>query len=114
MLLFALIFIPVLFALLIAAAPREQTRPLALAGTLIPVALCVWSLVTFDWQHAAAFQFHSSIPWFDSLGVSLSVGVDSVALMLIALTVLLGPICVIGSYTAITERTKTYYAWLVA
>jgi len=114
MILFALAFIPVLFALLIAAAPREQTKPLAVAGTLIPVALGAWALAAFDWQNAGAFQFQASVPWFNSLGVSLSVGVDSVALMLIALTILLGPICVIGSFTAITERTKTYYAWLVA
>ena len=45
---------------------------------------------------------------------SLSVGVDSVALMLIALTALLGPICVLASSSAITERVKTYYAWLLA
>jgi NADH-quinone oxidoreductase subunit M len=114
MILFALIVIPVLFSLLIAAAPVRQAKSLALTGTLIPVALCFWALVQFDWSHAAAFQFSSSLPWFSSLGVNLSVGVDSVAVMLIALTVLLGPICVIGSYTAINERVKTYYAWLVA
>jgi hypothetical protein len=39
--------------------------------------------------------------------------VDSVALLLIALTALLGPICVLASYTAITTRVKTYYAWLL-
>ena len=47
------------------------------------------------------------------MGIDLRLGVDSVAMLLIALTVLLGPICVLASFTAITERTKTYYAWLL-
>ena len=31
----------------------------------------------------------------------------------IALTVLLGPICVLASKTAITKRVKTYFFWLL-
>ncbi len=34
-------------------------------------------------------------------------------MLLIGLTLLLGPICVIASTSAITERVKTYYAWLL-
>ncbi|MEX2219549.1 MAG: NADH-quinone oxidoreductase subunit M [Phycisphaerales bacterium] len=125
MILYALIFVPVVFALLIAARPVRDARQLALIGTLLPVGLVAWLLFSFDWDLAAQFQFPSTIPWFTALGgiergdvalggVQLSVGVDSVSLMLVALTVLLGPICVAGSFSAITERVKTYYAWLVA
>ena len=58
-------------------------------------------------------QFPAKFDWIPSLGLSFSVGADSVALSLILLTVLLGPICVISSATAITEREKTYYGWLL-
>jgi NADH-quinone oxidoreductase subunit M len=125
MMLFALILTPIVFALLIAARPTRDAKQLALIGTLVPVVLVLVALWDFDWTLSSRIQLEESIPWFSSLGgvqhgensiggVSLSVGVDSVSLMLIALTVLLGPICVIGSFTAITERVKTYYVWLVA
>lgn len=125
MMLFALILTPIVFALLIAARPARDAKQLALIGTLVPVVLVLVALWDFDWTMASRIQLEESIPWFSSLGgvqhgensiggVSLSVGVDSVSLLLIALTVLLGPICVLGSFTAITERVKTYYVWLVA
>jgi NADH-quinone oxidoreductase subunit M len=47
------------------------------------------------------------------LGLSLHFAADTVSMMLIALTVLLGPVCVLASWTAISERTKTYYGWLL-
>ncbi|MEX2080836.1 MAG: proton-conducting transporter membrane subunit, partial [Dehalococcoidia bacterium] len=100
-------------------APRDA-RSIALVGTLAPLAVLGYALWDFDWTTGPLFQFTNEddkafLPalGIESLGFTLSVGVDSVALLLIALTVLLGPICVLASHTAITERVKTYYAWLL-
>jgi len=46
-------------------------------------------------------------------GISLKLGADSVSLWLILLTTFLMPLCVWGSFTAITERLKEYYGWLL-
>src|SRR5205085_4934234 len=51
--------------------------------------------------------------WLPRVGMTFSLGADSVSMLLIGLTLLLGPICVAASTTAITQRVKTYYAWLL-
>jgi NADH-quinone oxidoreductase subunit M len=114
LILWALILIPLACSLLVVAAPAARARSIATVGTLAAVVGGLIALMQFDWADAAAMQFGSSIAWLPELGISASVGVDSVALLLVTLTILLGPICVIGSFTAITEREKAYYAWLLA
>lgn len=110
--LFLLVLIPLLAAGLIAASPAERTRSIATLGSLVALAATVWAAMRFDWSDPAAMQMAASVPLVDALGITLSVGVDSVALWLIILTAVLGPLCVIGSFSAIQQRTKTYYAWL--
>jgi NADH-quinone oxidoreductase subunit M len=132
--LYALILIPLIAAVAIVLRPERDTRAIAMIGTLAALGATIWTMVLFNWvptgAEAREFQFVDSFQWLPSFGgtlvggsrvraavveggVSLSVGVDSVAMMLIALTVLLGPICVAASFSAITQRAKTYYAWLL-
>ncbi|MFM9997074.1 MAG: NuoM family protein [Phycisphaerales bacterium] len=114
MILFLTILVPLIAAGVVAVGPARLARRVALGGTWAAFGLTVGALFRFDWSAAAAFQFgESNADWLPSLGLRLAVGVDSVALLLIALTALLGPICVLASTTAITERVKTYYAWLL-
>ncbi|HYE62455.1 MAG TPA: NADH-quinone oxidoreductase subunit M [Phycisphaerales bacterium] len=112
-----LISIPLLFAVLVLAAPREWARITALCGTLIALAVAVFAMLPgegrFNWATPAEFQYAHTYAWLPQLGLNFSVGVDSVALLLIALTALLGPICVQASATTITQREKTYYSWLL-
>ncbi|MBC6953616.1 MAG: NADH-quinone oxidoreductase subunit M [Leptolyngbya sp.] len=114
MMLALLIILPLAFALVVVARPAEHARSIALVGTLVALAACVAAMRAFDWSHAAdTGQLGGSVAWLPALGLNLSVGVDSVALLLIALTALLGPLCVLGSWTAITEQRRTFYAWLL-
>ena len=121
MFLYLIILLPLLAALLVVVRPAPAARGIALAGTLIPLAVVGYLLYAFNWHQGVVFQFtteddiwlYSAAPGIEALGFSLNVGVDSVALLLIALTALLGPICVLASTTAITERVKNYYAWLL-
>jgi NADH-quinone oxidoreductase subunit M len=110
-----LILVPLIFALLIAAAPKQQSYGLALIGTLIFAGLTLVAGGSFDWASPASadYQLATSIQWLPALGLNFSVGVDAVAMLLILLTGLLAPICVIASKTAITDNLKTYYAWLL-
>lgn len=114
MMLLALMVIPIATALAIAAGPVRLARVSAAFGSVAVLGLTIGAMAAFDWSDAAAFQFGFSIPLVAELGVTLSGGVDSVALWLIVLTALLQPLCVWGSFTAITDREKTYYAWLMA
>ncbi|MCC6659880.1 MAG: NADH-quinone oxidoreductase subunit M [Phycisphaerales bacterium] len=121
MFLYLTILLPLIAALAVVLRPARAAKPIALAGTLIPLAVVGYLFAVFNWDQSAAFQFstaddvwlYSAAPGIGALGFHLSVGVDSVALLLIGMTALLGPICVLGSYSAITERVKSYYAWLL-
>jgi NADH-quinone oxidoreductase subunit M len=111
----ALILIPLIFAGVVAAAPAQRARTIALAGTSLALLLGLYAAMIFDWGYGARFQFGFAEPivWMSDLGLKISLGVDSVAMLLVLLTLLLGPVCVLCSWTAITERARTYYAWML-
>jgi NADH-quinone oxidoreductase subunit M len=111
--LFALILLPLIFALGVVVLPAAQSRVVALAGMLLTFALTLVIAGRFDTADTATFQFAKSVAWLPQLGLSLSVGIDSISLLLILLTGLLGPICILASWTAITDRIKTFHAWML-
>jgi NADH-quinone oxidoreductase subunit M len=61
----------------------------------------------------STFGFVTHVSWLNELGITLDVGVDSVAMLLVLLTTLLTPLCVWGSFSAITDRKREFYAWLL-
>ncbi len=86
---------------------------IALAGTLAAFAISLVAFTEFDRTDAALYQLGAEFRWIPEMGLNLSVGVDSVALLLILLTTMLGPICVVASKTAITDRPRVFYSWLL-
>ncbi len=113
MLLPGAILLPLVFAALVALLPQERARSLALVGMLISAIPVLGLLFSFDYAHAADFQFAGSMQWIAEFGLEVSVGIDGVSLLLIALTGLLGPLCVLGSWTAIKDRTRLFFTWLL-
>jgi len=110
----AMVLIPLFGALVIAMSPERLARTLAATCSMIVVGVAMAMLWRFDWSASASMQMTGSTPLIPVLGINLSVGVDAIAVWLVALTALLQPLCVWGSFTAITERVRTYYAWLTA
>jgi len=107
-----LIALPLLGAAAVAAFRPKHAYGIALIATLAP---CLWFVclaTQFPWKTPGT-GFLASQSWFAPLGLEFSLGADTVSMLLIGLTVLLGPICVAASKTAINERVKTYYAWLL-
>ncbi|MCA9304194.1 MAG: NADH-quinone oxidoreductase subunit M, partial [Phycisphaerales bacterium] len=106
--------IPILGALIIALAGKSRhSYAIALITSLLCVLPMLGLLAAFDWHHGDHYQFAWSLAWLPDLGMNISIGVDSVAMLLIALTVLLGPIVVLASKSAIKDNRKMYYAWLM-
>ncbi|MEM9064388.1 MAG: NADH-quinone oxidoreductase subunit M [Planctomycetota bacterium] len=112
MILFALIVLPLIAAAFIPLVQEKSVKTVAMVGTLIPLGVGIGVALGFDWM-AAGYQFETSFAWIEPMGLELSVGVDSVAMSLILLALLLGPVCVGASYTAITKKVRTYYTWLL-
>ena len=113
MLIVLLILLPLICAGLIVFNPKGQSKYIATGATLVSVVIAAVALIQFDFAQSAVDQMVVKVPWVLALGLEASLAVDSVSLLLIALTVLLGPICVIGSFTAVKQDVKTYYAWLL-
>lgn len=110
------IILPLVFAALVAITPRgknDLVRALALVGTMLPIAWYIPLASAFDWTNGSATHFAAKYQWFTPLGLTASFGADVITMLLLGLTVLLGPICVLASYSAITERVRTYYSWLL-
>ncbi len=108
-----LILIPLAAALAIIFARAEQARWIALGGSLVTF---VWSLILairFDQWGGDGFALEGAVAWLPKFGISVAWGADAVAMMLVLLSTFLMPLCVWGSFTAITSRVKEYYGWLM-
>lgn len=108
-----LILIPLAGAALVAFGSGRNAYRDALAASVASLVPAAVMLFQFDYARSAEFQGLGRLEWLPQLGLELSVGLDSVALLLVGLTVLLGPVCVMASKTAITEHRRLYYAWLL-
>jgi len=80
----------------------------ALIGFLISIPLWFW----FNPQ-SPDFQFVERAPWIPSIGAEYFLGIDGLATLLILLTTMMGSIAILSSWTAITERVKEYYIFLL-
>jgi NADH-quinone oxidoreductase subunit M len=89
-------------------AVRWVANGVALLGFVVSLPLWFW----FDRQ-APGFQFMERVAWIPSLGVQYLFGVDGISVLLILLTTLLGFIAILSSWTAITERVRQYYVFLL-
>ncbi len=110
-----LLGIPMAGAVVIMIAPARQAKWIALVATTVTFVLSVILAVAFEHWHDGGFGLAGVIPGLgiESIGIRFSFGVDSVSLLLVLLTTLLMPLCVWGSFSAITERVKEYYGWLL-
>jgi len=61
----------------------------------------------------ALYQFRESHAWIDAIGARYEFGVDGIALLLILLTTLLGFLAALSSWSAIHEREREYYVFLL-
>src|SRR6185436_19222296 len=110
-------FRPLVGAVLLMAIPAfkrsdDAVRWVAnIFGTLgFLVSLPLW--FRFD-RAAAGFQFIEKAPWIPTIGVSYHFGVDGISTLLILLTTLLGEIAILSSWTAIHDRVRSYYVFLL-
>ena len=60
-----------------------------------------------------AVQFVEKVPWIESLGVQYYFGVDGISILLVLLTTFLGMWAVLSSFSAIQERVKEYYVFML-
>src|SRR4051812_29902958 len=90
------------------AAIRWIANIFALGGFFVSVPLWFW----YNSQDAQ-FQFVERLPWIPSVGAEYFLGVDGFSSLMVLLATLFGFIAILSSWTAITERVKEYYIFLL-
>ncbi len=111
-----LIFFPLLGIGLLLFLDRKNHKVLKGAALGIALVEFIFSLplwFNFD-SGTAAMQFVERYEWIPTYGISYYIGVDGFSLLLIMLTTLLTPLCVLATWTDIQTRVKEFMICLLA
>jgi NADH-quinone oxidoreductase subunit M len=105
-----LIAIPLVAAAIALFLNANGARWVALIATLLDFALGIWLWQAYDptgpqWQFVEKVALGGGINW--------ALGIDGIALVLIALTAFLMPICIGASWRAIDKRVPEYMAYFL-
>ena len=87
----------------------NRARWIALLFAVATLALCVPLWTGFD-ATSPTMQFVQNLPWIEALNVNYHVGVDGVAVALIALTAFTTVLVLIGAWDVIDDKVHQYYA----
>lgn len=135
--LLVVIAIPLMGAAVVAAVPKpaqleqsyqlprpshlQSTRGLwmpktvALLVSLLTLAATVGAAAAFD-RSNGEFQLVFRRAWIPTFGIDFALGVDGIALVMIVMTALLVPICILGGWfdaDRATGSTRGYFAWIL-
>ena len=110
--------VPLVGALVLLVLPRDNVRLIkqaALVFSLFALVLTVVMGLQFDADSTAAFQFVESYPWIPAFGISYSVGVDGIGLVLVALATTLVPVTILAGWNDVEDgrSVKGYFAWIL-
>ncbi len=108
-----LMLVPLAGAVVIMLAPARAARVIAMIATLAGAGIAVAAATNFDGWGTGGWGLAFQSDLLPELGISFTLGADSVSLMLILLTALLMPLAVLGSWTAVTTRLREYYGWML-
>src|SRR3989441_6567290 len=110
-----ILFTPLVGAVLLLFVSRQNENAIkwianvfGALGFLVSVPLWFW----YNPQNPE-YQFVERATWIPSIGADYFLGVDGFSVLLILLTTLMGVIAILSSWTAITERVKEYYIFLL-
>jgi len=105
-----LIAIPFVAAAIALFLNANGARWVALVATLLDFALSIYLWQAYD-PNGAQWQFVEKVPLGG--GINWALGIDGIALVLIALTTFLMPICIGASWRSITKRVPEYMAYFL-
>ena len=94
-------------AVLTLLTDRKWVLSATLATTLINAALAIYLWNQFGLIETG-LQFVERVEWMPTFGIEYAVGVDGISLLLVLLTTILPPLCVLASWESITSRLKAF------
>ena len=91
---------------------REWIRRVALANTLLTVGLAALLWSRFDLADQGK-QFVERAEWMPTFNIQYAVGVDGISILLVLLTALLSPLCVLCSWNSIDTRVRAFMSLIL-
>ncbi len=110
-----LLAIPLVGTLVILLTPRrfpDFMRWTALVFSVVTFVVSLF-LLRAPFGQEAGMLWAGRVPWIPTAGISYALGVDGMSILLVLLTTLLMPIAVLSSFSAIEDRVKEYYAFML-
>lgn len=113
------IFMPILGAVLLMFFPKEKISGIKIFANLVAVADMLLSFMLLQKYDSSTFkmQFVEKFSWIEVKSINLTIyyflGIDGISLLLILLATILGVIAILSSWSAITERVKEYYIFIL-
>ena len=99
-------FVPLAGALVMMAVPAAEERALkqlALLSSLLAMVIGGLLLIDFDYGNAGALQYVVDARWIEVINSRYILGLDGISLPLMALTLVVVPLCVVYSWDHIPE-----------
>ena len=110
-----ILFTPLIGALVLLLVNKQNVNAIRWIANVVALIGFAVSIPLWFWYNPQSgdFQFVERAPWIPSIGAEYFLGVDGFSMLLILLTTMMGFIAVLSSWTAITERVKEYYIFLL-
>lgn len=106
-----LIFGPLLAAAVVLVLRETWVKSWTLASMVFFAGVSLFLLCGFE--PAAGFQWVEQRQWIAALGVEYTLGVDGISLVLVLLTTLIGPFCVLASWRGPDKRQREFMLCLL-
>ena len=108
-----LIFLPLAGAAVLLVTSNENfARVWALVVTVVTAGVSMPLYFGFD-TTTAKFQFGEHHSWIPAFDINYTLGVDGISLLLVLMTTLLMPLCVLGSWKYIQKRVREFMVCLL-
>jgi NADH-quinone oxidoreductase subunit M len=110
-----LLVVPIFGAILAAVIPRAEAAKIwALTISAITAVLAIGVALRHEADDPIVPPEMGSWLRLGTIHFSLTLGVDSISIFLVLLTVLLVPLAICASFDSIKDRPRQYYAWMLA
>jgi NADH-quinone oxidoreductase subunit M len=110
-----ILFTPLAGALLLLFVSKQNENAIRWIANIVALIGFAISIPLWFWYNpqSTGFQFIERAPWIPSIGAEYFLGVDGFSTLLILLTTMMGFIAILSSWSAITERVKEFYIFLL-
>jgi NADH-quinone oxidoreductase subunit M len=111
--------IPLVGALVVAFLPAglaDKARHIAVGFSLVALLFTIAAALQFKAGSPQQFQLSEQHAWIKQFGVSYAVGVDGIALVLIVMSAILVPVCLLAAWHDVPEvgkRQQNYFALML-